>query len=38
MIILRWYGIPPGCDVLFIEIKNKTKYNFINTVFPKIDI
>lgn len=33
--ICRWYmyGTPPGCDVLFIEINDEIKYNFMNSFF-----
>lgn len=31
-----WYGTPPFCDVLIIEINNKTKGIFINSFSPKI--
>lgn len=30
---LRWYGTPPCSDVLFIEINNKIKSNFMNSFF-----
>lgn len=35
MWICRWYmyGTPPGCDVLFIEINDEIKYNFMNSFF-----
>lgn len=35
-IVLRWYGTPQSCDILFIEINNKMKYNYISGFFPDI--
>lgn len=36
--LLRWFGTPPSSDVLFIEINEKIKYDFINSFFSAIVI
>lgn len=33
---LRGYGTPPCCYVLFVEIENKIRCNFINSFFSKL--
>lgn len=38
LINLMWYGTLRCCDVLFIKINNKTKYNYTSSFFPNIVI
>lgn len=38
IICLRWYGICLCCDVVFIEINNKNKYNVIDIFLLNIVI
>lgn len=33
--VLRWYGTPPYCYILPIEINNNIKHNFINFFFSE---
>lgn len=34
LVILRWYGTLRCCDVLFMEINNKTKRSYLSSFFP----